>query len=1323
MRRTEFYPQLKFFKVFCFVLLLVTCLFSTASLLNVANAAEVTLAWDANSEENLDGYKLYYKLDSSGTPYNGTGLNEGDSPVTIYLEDMENSSSPQFTLTGLGDGQIYFFALTAFDTDGMESDFSDEVSYEVPSTLPNEYTIAASTDGQGGSIIPAGSIDVTEGASQTFSIVADANYSISNVVVDGSSVGPVSMYSFENVSVSHTIEAVFAPDVFTVTATAGDGGTISPEGTTTAAYGTSLGYTITPAVDYHIADVFVDGESIGAVAAYTFEAINTPHTIEAVFEHDTVVFTITATSGNGGTISPTGVTSTVSGSSLSYTITPDANCHIANVMVDGVSVGPVTAYTFNSINASHTIEVVFALDIFTVTATAGDGGRISPEGTTSAAYGESLSYTITPDANHHIVRVLVDGSSVGQVSAYTFGNITAAHTIEAVFEIDTFTVTAVSGGNGTITPSGIESAAYGSSLNYAITPDANYHIANVMVDGASVGAVDTYRFESIINSHTIEAVFEIDGLSITAVSGDGGTISPAGVTNADFGSSVSYTISPDANHHILEVMVDGSSVGQVNAYTLDNITTAHTIEAVFEINTFTITATAGPDGTITPEGIANAADGSNQRYTITPTENHHIADVMVDGASVGAVSTYTFEDIDASHTIEAVFEIDTFSIVASASENGAVSPEGAIEVAFGVDQVFTMVPNSGYVIEDVIVDGDSVGAVAEYAFSNIAADHTLEAVFAEAIPGFALETGSVAVGDGWRQVSFERTFADPVVVAATRNMDMVGSLVIRINNVTETGFEISAGMEAATDTTEKTIDYVVMEAGSFTLPDGTVLEADTIVTEDITGVGSHAFVGDFSEVPEAGASIVTCSNPEALAATLSNVSPRGVDYQLSGQDTDGNGYLSEMVSVIAMEKWQSPLSATMVAAGITEEMMTFSSEVITCSQPSVNGIDTGTSGGGTDTSGGDSGSSGGDTGSSDGDTTTPEDDTGGAGQGNHSPTRPVPMSDNIEVSGVGPVVLSLEAFNDPDSGDYHLATEWQVFQAENDICIVGLTSPKALTEFDIAPILLEPSTRYVWRARFVDNNSGVSEWSETAYFVTGNSETDLNGNGIPDTQEAGASVDMNGDEIPDLRQDNVKSLVLPGSNTSIGLAIEDAGSSTEIVSVEAVVAEELKVSGSHKRRIRRLPYGLINFKLLVAEPGDTALVTVYFSEPVSRRAKWIKLDVVNDTWLDYSGYTQFSRDRMSAVIELVDGGYGDDDGVANGIIVDPAGLELADLDEASVADASVSDSGPAGVESSGVGCFIIGAVGDTSPVWPVGVILFFLLCGAVLMRFRGIDNK
>lgn len=69
------------------------------------------------------------------------------------------------------------------------------------------------------------------------------------------------------------------------------------------------------------------------------------------------------------------------------------------------------------------------------------------------------------------------------------------------------------------------------------------------------------------------------------------------------------------------------------------------------------------------------------------------------------------------------------TITATAGEGGSISPSGAVTVAEGADQAFTITANEGYVISDVKVDGVSVGAVDSYAFGNVTGDHTIEATF------------------------------------------------------------------------------------------------------------------------------------------------------------------------------------------------------------------------------------------------------------------------------------------------------------------------------------------------------------------------------------------------------------------------------------------------------------------------------------------------------------------------------------------------------------------------------------------------------------------
>jgi hypothetical protein len=98
----------------------------------------------------------------------------------------------------------------------------------------------------------------------------------------------------------------------------------------------------------------------------------------------------------------------------------------------------------------------------------------------------------------------------------------------------------------------------------------------------------------------------------------------------------------------------------------------------------------------------------------------------------------------------------------------------------------------------------------------------------------------------------------------------------------------------------------------------------------------------------------------------------------------------------------------------------------------------------------------------------------------------------------------------------------------------------------------------------------------------------------------------------------------------------------------------------------------------VKNPGDLAIVTIHFSEPAPSDAIWYKYDSING-WQDFSEKAIFSSDRKSVTVELKDGGFGDADGIENGLIIDPSGFGVT---------SSYDSLSSAGVGDGSGGCFI-----------------------------------
>jgi len=225
---------------------------------------------------------------------------------------------------------------------------------------------------------------------------------------------------------------------------------------------------------------------------------------------ETKTYTITATAGNNGSISPSGSLTVADQADQAFTIAPDSGYSIADVLVDGVSQGAIASYAFSQTAADHTITVEFAVDTHWISASAGDHGDIVPVGDTEVAHGASQVFTIVPDDGYRVASVLVDGIDQGLLTSYTYENIDADHTITAEFAVSTHTITASAGDNGSVSPSGTAGLFHGGSATYTITPDSGYTIADVLVNNISQGAIASYTFSNVTADQSLQATFAAD---------------------------------------------------------------------------------------------------------------------------------------------------------------------------------------------------------------------------------------------------------------------------------------------------------------------------------------------------------------------------------------------------------------------------------------------------------------------------------------------------------------------------------------------------------------------------------------------------------------------------------------------------------------------------------------------------------------------------------------------------------------------------------------------------------------------------------------------
>jgi hypothetical protein len=181
-----------------------------------------------------------------------------------------------------------------------------------------------------------------------------------------------------------------------------------------------------------------------------------------------------------------------------------------------------------------------------------------------------------------------------------------------------------------------------------------------------------------------------------------------------------------------------SASSSYGRYWTQNFGRKQNVSACSTVQLYTISAIADTQGEISPAGTVSVESGESQTFTITADPGYRIADVVVDGQSAGVQQQYTFSNVTANHTIEALFDViapQEYIITASAGLNGSISPAGAVSVESGDSQAFTITADPGYQIADVAVDGQFVGVLPQYTFNDVNQDHTIEASFAKSSDG------------------------------------------------------------------------------------------------------------------------------------------------------------------------------------------------------------------------------------------------------------------------------------------------------------------------------------------------------------------------------------------------------------------------------------------------------------------------------------------------------------------------------------------------------------------------------------------------------------
>ena len=524
------------------------------------------------------------------------------------------------------------------------------------------------------------------------------------------------------------------------TNTTGSPTTISV-GSASAAPTNGTVYRFTPPISYAWAHIGSEGMAIGDT--YTVSPTqNSTYTVSATYngftKSETINVTVAPAAPTNLQVTNVGLTTaTVSwaangASSWQYNYNGSWNT-TSNTSVNLTGLTPGTNYTFQvkAINGScesSTVSTNFTtLQQYTIAATANPtaGGTVSGDGTYN--HGATATLTATPSTGYHFINWTENGDMVSADASYSF-TVTSARNLVANFTPDTYTIAAsanpTAGGN----VSGAGTYEHGATATITATANTGYTLVNWTDNGSTVNAGNTqYTISNIQADHTVTANFQLNRyeISATASPAAGGTVSGDGTYN--HGATATLTATPSTGYHFINWTDNGNEVSTDAAYSF-TVTGDRTLVANFTPDTYTITATANPTagGTVSGDGTYNY--GAAATLSATPSTGYHFVNWTENGNAVSADASYSFT-VTGARTLVANFELDTYTIAATANPTAGGTITGAGTYNHGETATLTATANEGYTFTNWTEDGNVVSTNTTYTISDISSDHTLVANF------------------------------------------------------------------------------------------------------------------------------------------------------------------------------------------------------------------------------------------------------------------------------------------------------------------------------------------------------------------------------------------------------------------------------------------------------------------------------------------------------------------------------------------------------------------------------------------------------------------
>ncbi|GAB1477351.1 hypothetical protein MASR2M70_21890 [Bacillota bacterium] len=480
-----------------------------------------------------------------------------------------------------------------------------------------------------------------------------------------------------NITANLSVTAEFAVNTYSLTYTAGANGSLTGNASQTVNHGGSgTAVTAVPASGYH----FVKWSDNVTTATRTDTNITANLSVTAEFAVNTYSLTYTA-GANGSITGNASQTVNHGGSGTAVTAVPASGYHFVK-WSDNVT---TATRTDTNITANLSVTAEFAVNTYSLTYTAGANGSITGNASQTVNHGGSgTAVTAVPASGYHFVK----WSDNVTTATRTDTNITANLSVTAEFAVNTYSLTYTAGANGSITGNASQTVNHGGS-GTAVTavPASGYHFVKWSDNVTTATRTDT----NITANLSVTAEFAVNTYSLTYTAGANGSITGnASQTVNHGGSGTAVTAVPASGYHFVKWSDNVTTATRTDT----NITANLSVTAEFAVNTYSLTYTAGANGSITGNASQTVNHGgSGTAVTAVPASGYH----FVKWSDNVTTATRTDTNITANLSVTAEFAVNTYSLTYTAGANGSITGNASQTVNHGGSgTAVTAVPASGY---------------------------------------------------------------------------------------------------------------------------------------------------------------------------------------------------------------------------------------------------------------------------------------------------------------------------------------------------------------------------------------------------------------------------------------------------------------------------------------------------------------------------------------------------------------------------------------------------------------------------------------------------